>query len=1613
MAIILNFTIQLLPQNPQTAASHGEDSDSAPSCRLCVALLPTIGNAQLRRVYVDSDSLNAINRISFFSASEGYVAFTKWIGHTTDSGRTFTPLYITSSNVNYNGYSVNLTFGFAISGVKAIDRNKLIAYGNYGSIPAILYSSNGGGGWTLVFQSQFSSQEFNSGVTDMLFPADVSTGYAVDADRILKTTDGGQSWTIVDIAAGSFFNHLEAIDNNAVFAMNTTQETSVFLRTTNGGVDWSPVPMPPLQNLNLNYAYFLTANMGWMSVIDDDDKSYFFKTTNGGVSWTQQNNTTATPFSCYKMRFTDANTGYALVSGFQVYKTLTSGVLWEPLPRDNAFTYLNYTLNDLQCWSGDQLWVGGGHGFLELSTNGGGTPIPTAHFSIDTTNENTTGVVHLVNYSNPAYQFRWYVNDTLVSAGYDTSYTHTLSRSSDTITLIVTGNGLSDTLTQQQYFSVPNLPAITSFGPQAGGTGTLVGINGSGFSNVTTVSFGGVPASSFTIVSDKLIWATVGNGASGAVGVGDIHGTSFLPSYTWYPSPGAPPVITSVVPSAGPVGTTVTISGSGFSGSSSSNKVLFGSINAVVQSASPTALVCAVPPGASFDNIYVYNTANGLLGQSPRQFNVTFADSANFTSNSFSPVLTYNFGEYTGTPAMLVGRDLDGDGKPDLLVAMFEGGRDSMTVYRNISQKGTIALAPRVDVGSLFDNGAGGIFGANDLDGDGLADIAAVDNAGDVVLFRNTSKPGSISFSQPIGLVTPNGDLAIAIGDLDGDGRNDLAVTCVAGQLSILRNTGGVGTLAFASAQNIAIAAGNVAIGDIDGDGKKEVVTLDNSGAISVFPNTSVPGSITLGPKMDFTAPNGELQGYYLTLADVDGDGRLDVVAGNNYNICVFKNISTPGHFAFSQPTLIPIQSGQGFSQSNFGGGSRPDIAAGSWGVENLSLYRNATKQGIIVYNPVVQIADYLPYNTAAVDFDLDGKPDIAVDNDFNDGGSTVILKNNVGVPVPFKVCKQVAYELISDVSGSHYQWQRDMGTGFVPISDNDTLSGTQTTTLLFENTPLAWNGFKYRCLVDSLYSSTFVLDLSSTSSGGVNVQTTDSVICYGAPVTFTAAGVPGDSVYSYTWLLNGRVSTASTTSQFQSATLRDKDQVQVVLGYVNACGYFYDSSRVIAMKVTEVLDSVTVSTPANIVCSGTPVVFTATPVNPGPTPTYTWTVNSVVQPETGPVFSASSLSTSQANLVQVTMTGSAACRYPIDPVSNVATINVMQQLPASVSISVDYQTNCVGNWTNFMATAGSTVINPSYEWLVNGIGTGVTSTDFYTKSLHNDDTVQCKVTGTVVCPVQDSGVSNAIVVTELPLGAPSVTVSPQDTDVCIGSEVTFTAQVQIAGSSTDYQWSKAGQPVGTNSPTYSDAGLTGSDAISASIYTTGLCLTKDTASSFPVTLRVDPLPSVLISSDTVVASGAQATVTSTVTNGGSAPGYQWQDSTAMHGWQDIGNVQGASIKYTPAVSGDQVRCIVTSPVGCTAISNSFSFTVNTAPTKTRFYPNPVTSTLHIQNIPPSDGINSVRVTTATGNVSMVLDNLGGLDNLALNVSSLSKGIYFVTVWRMSGAVVRFTFVKM
>jgi hypothetical protein len=186
---------------------------------------------------------------------------------------------------------------------------------------------------------------------------------------------------------------------------------------------------------------------------------------------------------------------------------------------------------------------------------------------------------------------------------------------------------------------------ITSFNPVAGSVGSTVLINGTGLANASNVTFNSVPANSFFNVSPTQVQAVVPVGAtSGPISVTTPFGTWFSSSsFDVVPAP----AIDGFTPSSGPVGTGVTISGTGFS---SATNVAFNGVQAVFSVLSDTAIRTSVPAGATTGSITVTN---------PGGFDTS---AATFTVTASSPsisALTPGTGP-VGTSVSITGSNLSG-----------------------------------------------------------------------------------------------------------------------------------------------------------------------------------------------------------------------------------------------------------------------------------------------------------------------------------------------------------------------------------------------------------------------------------------------------------------------------------------------------------------------------------------------------------------------------------------------------------------------------------------------------------------------------------------------------------------------------------------------------------------------------------------------------------------------------------------------------------------------------------------------------------------------------------------------------------------------------------------
>ncbi len=152
----------------------------------------------------------------------------------------------------------------------------------------------------------------------------------------------------------------------------------------------------------------------------------------------------------------------------------------------------------------------------------------------------------------------------------------------------------------------PSGPSISTIFPTSGIVGSSVIISGSGFAGVISVKFGNVVAN-YAVGSSINITAIVPSGGTGVVSVVTSSGTATGPVFTVTTTPPVGPVITSISPTSGIVGSSIVVSGTGFTGVSS---VKFGNVVATYVVNSTTKITATVPVGAVTGNIVV-NTGSG------------------------------------------------------------------------------------------------------------------------------------------------------------------------------------------------------------------------------------------------------------------------------------------------------------------------------------------------------------------------------------------------------------------------------------------------------------------------------------------------------------------------------------------------------------------------------------------------------------------------------------------------------------------------------------------------------------------------------------------------------------------------------------------------------------------------------------------------------------------------------------------------------------------------------------------------------------------------------------------------------------------------------------------
>ncbi len=270
----------------------------------------------------------------------------------------------------------------------------------------------------------------------------------------------------------------------------------------------------------------------------------------------------------------------------------------------------------------------------------------------------------------------------------------------------------------------------------------------------------------------------------------------------------------------------------------------------------------------------------------------------------------------------------------------------------------------------------------------GLATLLALGGSVAVAAFSSGSAP---SFAAARNYPAVYGPKSVAIGDLNGDGRPDLATANAnyggAGTVSVLLNRGD-GSFRAKADYRTGRNPGSVAIDDLNGDAKPDLVTAN--GTVSVLLNR---GDGSFQAKRDYRTGD---QPYSVAIGDLNGDGKPDLVTANFYRdlpstVSVLLNRGD-GTFQATRDYatgLWPLSVAIG----DLNGDGKPDLATANVGAFTVSVLVNrgdGSFQAKLDYAPGGR-----PYSVAIGDLNRDGNPDLAIAN----GGNTVsVLLNRPGL---------------------------------------------------------------------------------------------------------------------------------------------------------------------------------------------------------------------------------------------------------------------------------------------------------------------------------------------------------------------------------------------------------------------------------------------------------------------------------------------------------------------------------------------------------------------------------------------------------------------------------------
>lgn len=492
----------------------------------------------------------------------------------------------------------------------------------------------------------------------------------------------------------------------------------------------------------------------------------------------------------------------------------------------------------------------------------------------------------------------------------------------------------------------------------------------------------------------------------------------------------------------------------------------------------------------------------------------------------------------------------------------------------------------------------------------------------------------------------------------------------------------------------------------------------------------------------------------------------------------------------------------------------------------------------------------------------------------------------------------------------------------------------------------------------------TFKINVETSSTASITIDTKDTGLCAGESSFFRAYPVNGGNAPTYEWYRNNIKITGADKDTLTISNIADGDKI--------LCKMVSNSSCVSSPNATS--NEFTIKTIANLIpkltliaakdtfCDGDVILINSTAQNGGSSPMYKWYLNgSLITGANSDAYFSNTLNTDDEITCEIT--SSLLCAVPKTANSNKIRIKIFKYVPTTISLTKNKNSICSDDYVTFTTTFTGGGLNPSVNWKVNGTQMNINKKFITVPISSTSDIVELTVKSSEPC-VTPAFPTLYMSVDTVKQG-PFVNVYPDKyIALCEGDSTivrAFNGQPNYSykwsnGSTKDSFWSKV-----TNS------------------YTLTVTETGNVCPRYygPLTTSVNPLPTkpqISIESGTLLSSLADR--------------YQWQLNK-----MDI--VSADSQHYKPMIVGNY-RVKITNNAGCVNFSDEInpanSSITNNFDQFITIYPNPTNGIFSIKS--HQDRLEEIHIYDIVGKT--IYHKIISGQKHDVDISSIPKGNYFI-----------------